>query len=309
MSAAPKQEAATAPSAAGDAKPGPKRGDYVSTDHMYDLPGLAAAYETSVNAADPKKSLGLTVAEAAMRLARDGPNVLTPPKKVPEWIKFLRQLVNPFLLLLQAAGGLSIATYIADNSIIINLWLGLILNGVAFTTATMTWWQVCHAWPWCRKRGAPRPGCVLRGSRLCACWRRRTFSARSRARCCVLRRRRRISIASVVCLVCVATACPAVVRATVDRRNIYSSSFVFPVGTVRRLAVAVVFAAASYCCRTCVHRYKINAACAFVARCHASSCVCAHIDEPCTGDVAGSPNQQDHCGVQEPHPQCGACHP
>jgi hypothetical protein len=206
MAAAPKEEAAAVPSAAGDAKPGPKRGDYVSTDHLYDLPGLAAAYETSVNAADPKKSLGLTAAEAAMRLARDGPNVLTPPKKVPEWIKFLRQLVNPFLLLLQAAGALSIATYIADNNIIINLWLGLILIGVAVATAAMTWWKVCRVWPWCRKRGVLRPGCVLRGSWLGIYYRRRKFSARHRARCCALWHRRRVDFASHACLMCVATA-------------------------------------------------------------------------------------------------------
>jgi hypothetical protein len=121
---------------------GPKRGDYVSSDHLYDLPGLAAAFETSVNVAEPKKSRGLTAAEAAARLARDGPNVLTPPKKVPEWIKFVRQLVNPFMVLLQAAGALSIATFIVDSNIVINLWLGLILFGVAFGTAGMTWWQV-----------------------------------------------------------------------------------------------------------------------------------------------------------------------
>lgn len=35
-----------------------------------------------------------------MRLARDGPNALTPPKTTPEWVKFCKQLFGGFSLLL-----------------------------------------------------------------------------------------------------------------------------------------------------------------------------------------------------------------
>ena len=33
-------------------------------------------------------------------LARDGPNELSPPKTIPEWIKFCKQLFGGFSLLL-----------------------------------------------------------------------------------------------------------------------------------------------------------------------------------------------------------------
>jgi sodium/potassium-transporting ATPase subunit alpha len=36
---------------------------------------------TSINAGNPSASSGLTAEEAQARLARDGPNQLTPPKK------------------------------------------------------------------------------------------------------------------------------------------------------------------------------------------------------------------------------------
>lgn len=43
---------------------------------------------------------GLSSARAAEILARDGPNSLTPPKATPEIIKFLKQMVGGFSILL-----------------------------------------------------------------------------------------------------------------------------------------------------------------------------------------------------------------
>ena len=43
---------------------------------------------------------GLTQGEAKLRLERDGKNALTPPKEVPEMIKFLREMVGGFSPLL-----------------------------------------------------------------------------------------------------------------------------------------------------------------------------------------------------------------
>ena len=37
--------------------------------------------------AAPNKSAGLSAEDAAARLARDGPNELSPPKERPEWVK------------------------------------------------------------------------------------------------------------------------------------------------------------------------------------------------------------------------------
>ncbi|XP_054853340.1 potassium-transporting ATPase alpha chain 2 [Eublepharis macularius] len=54
---------------------------------------------------------GLTSARAAEILARDGPNALTPPKSTPEIIKFLKQMIGGFSIL---------------------LWIGAILCWIAF---------------------------------------------------------------------------------------------------------------------------------------------------------------------------------
>ena len=51
-------------------------------------------------------------------LARDGPNELSPPKTIPEWVKFCKQMFGGFSLL---------------------LWIGAVLCFIAFsiqTTAT-----------------------------------------------------------------------------------------------------------------------------------------------------------------------------
>ena len=56
-------------------------------------------------------SQGLTDDQASRILLRDGLNQLTPPKTIPEWVKFCKQLFGGFSLL---------------------LWIGAILCFVAF---------------------------------------------------------------------------------------------------------------------------------------------------------------------------------
>ena len=53
---------------------------------------------------------GLSEAEAAARLKRDGPNALTPPAKTPEWLKFLKVMFGGFAALLWAA---AVACFVA----------------------------------------------------------------------------------------------------------------------------------------------------------------------------------------------------
>ena len=49
-------------------------------EHTMPLEKLAEQLDTNFE-------MGLVDAEAKMRLERDGPNSLTPPKKTPEWLK------------------------------------------------------------------------------------------------------------------------------------------------------------------------------------------------------------------------------
>jgi len=55
---------------------------------------------------------GLSAQERSRRLARDGRNVLTPPRQLPEWVKFLRAMVGGFSLLLLLGSLLSFIAYL-----------------------------------------------------------------------------------------------------------------------------------------------------------------------------------------------------
>jgi sodium/potassium-transporting ATPase subunit alpha len=50
-------------------------------EHKVPLANLGETLSTSIDPKDPGASHGLTAAEALARLQRDGPNILTPPKK------------------------------------------------------------------------------------------------------------------------------------------------------------------------------------------------------------------------------------
>lgn len=83
-----------------------------------------------------EKSHGLTEVEVQKRLERYGPNVLTPPPRMPEWKRFLLQFKNIFLVLLNVCAILSIVAFIISHDII-NLYLAIVLVVVVFFTGLM----------------------------------------------------------------------------------------------------------------------------------------------------------------------------
>lgn len=54
---------------------------------------------------------GLTESQVKERLARDGPNALSPPRTTPEWIKFCKNLFGGFALLLWIGAVLCFIAY------------------------------------------------------------------------------------------------------------------------------------------------------------------------------------------------------
>ncbi|VDP53417.1 unnamed protein product [Schistosoma curassoni] len=62
-------------------------------EHKIPLEELYARLNT-----DPEN--GLKSEEVKIRLERDGPNALTPPKTTPEWVKFCKTLFGGFSMLL-----------------------------------------------------------------------------------------------------------------------------------------------------------------------------------------------------------------
>jgi len=65
---------------------------------------------------------GLTKSEAATRLAANGKNELTGAKKVPAWMRFIKQLKHIMMIVLFVAMGLKIYTAWANNSR--DSWIG-----------------------------------------------------------------------------------------------------------------------------------------------------------------------------------------
>lgn len=84
---------------------------------------------------------GLTTAEAKLRLERDGPNQLSPPKVTPWWIKLSHQFFNFFAILLQVASVMCFVGYALQPEGKDNLYLGIVLYAVVIITAIFSFFQ------------------------------------------------------------------------------------------------------------------------------------------------------------------------
>ncbi|KAJ7494483.1 aminophospholipid-transporting P-type ATPase [Mycena galericulata] len=100
-------------------------------EHRVPLSNLADTMATSIDVKDPGSSYGLTAAEAADRLKRDGPNILTPPKKRSPLRQYIDRLLTMFNILLIVAGILEYILLGVDfTANFANTYLGGILIAV-----------------------------------------------------------------------------------------------------------------------------------------------------------------------------------
>ncbi|KAL6750150.1 sodium potassium ATPase alpha subunit [Haematococcus lacustris] len=84
---------------------------YDADEHLMSPTEVAARYGTQVDLQSPAHSAGLTAAQVEAQRAQHGFNRLTPPKELPEIVKFLKQFINPLMLLLLVAGVLCFMAY------------------------------------------------------------------------------------------------------------------------------------------------------------------------------------------------------
>jgi sodium/potassium-transporting ATPase subunit alpha len=84
---------------------------------------------------------GLSSSTAATRLAKHGPNVLTPPLSLPLWRKILSHFTDFFSLLLLFAALLCLVAYLIDHDDPVHLYLSLFLFGVVVTTSLFSFAQ------------------------------------------------------------------------------------------------------------------------------------------------------------------------
>ncbi|KAJ3053133.1 hypothetical protein HK097_004964 [Rhizophlyctis rosea] len=113
------------------------------TEHLLPLPEISSKFGVSFDTTKPSASQGLSSAEAAKRLAENGPNQLSPPKRRHPALQFLHHLLGLFNLMLIVSG---IAAYILlaidyeGNKQ--NTYIGAILLVVAFMNALIEFLQV-----------------------------------------------------------------------------------------------------------------------------------------------------------------------
>ena len=108
-------------------------------EHKLSIEAVCSQYQTDAQ-------LGLTPEQARDILLRDGPNALTPPKKVSEWVKFSKNLFGGFAMLLWIGAFLCFIAYgiqatSHEKPPDDNLYLGLVLAGVVIITGIFAYYQ------------------------------------------------------------------------------------------------------------------------------------------------------------------------
>ncbi|KAK3804662.1 MAG: hypothetical protein J3R72DRAFT_508961 [Linnemannia gamsii] len=112
------------------------------TEHLLSVEEIAGRHGVSIDAVKASNSRGLDSQVAAQRLAENGPNILSPPKQVSPFVKFLHCLASLFNLLLILAGILTYILVAVDpEANRINIYLGAILIAVAFINAIIEFYQ------------------------------------------------------------------------------------------------------------------------------------------------------------------------
>ena len=130
-------------------------------EHRIPLEQLCSQLQTDTE-------LGLTPEQARDILARDGPNALTPVKKVSEWVRFSKNLFGGFAMLLWIGAFLCFVAYgiqLGSQEEVINdnLYLGLVLAAVVVITGVFSYYQEAKSSQIMEsfKNMIPQVGCLI----------------------------------------------------------------------------------------------------------------------------------------------------
>ncbi|RKO97824.1 hypothetical protein CXG81DRAFT_15445 [Caulochytrium protostelioides] len=111
-------------------------------EHLMTPREVMQAHNVVFNEEKPLESAGLGTAQALERLANEGPNQLSPPKKRHPFLKFLDILFGLFNLMLIISGVASYVTYSIDTeNNFPNVYIGAILLVVALMNAFIDFYQ------------------------------------------------------------------------------------------------------------------------------------------------------------------------
>jgi sodium/potassium-transporting ATPase subunit alpha len=105
--------------------------------HRLEMP----QFLTKMNISEDTLKNGLSTSEAEKRNLEQGDNMLTQKKKTPWYMKLIHELTTFFSLMLWAGSILCFIAYGIDKSDPSNLYLGVVLAIVVFTTGIITFFQ------------------------------------------------------------------------------------------------------------------------------------------------------------------------
>lgn len=96
---------------------------------------------SGINEGDPRQSTGLANEQVLEQREKFGKNELSPPKKDPPIVLFLKQFLDLFRVLLMIAGILSLISYFTDPEVELNLYLAIILIAIVIINCVMAFME------------------------------------------------------------------------------------------------------------------------------------------------------------------------
>eukprot|EP00127_Corallochytrium_limacisporum_P006385 Clim_evm96s225 gene=Clim_evmTU96s225 len=111
------------------------------TWHKMSFEELRSGLNVSFPDSNVVKGPGLSEGEAKTRNEKYGLNQLSPPKRTPSWLRFLKQFTDPLLILLAIAMIFSYILYGIDTSDPTNLYLAVALNAVILIQGVISFIQ------------------------------------------------------------------------------------------------------------------------------------------------------------------------
>jgi sodium/potassium-transporting ATPase subunit alpha len=108
-------------------------------DHKISLEEICFRYGVDIDT-------GLPTAKAEQLLLKNGLNLLTPPKKVPKWKKFLKNMTNGFAILLWCGSFFAMLAFVIKytsdpTTPLDNVWLSVLLAFVVFATGCFQFYR------------------------------------------------------------------------------------------------------------------------------------------------------------------------
>ncbi|KAI8893117.1 E1-E2 ATPase-domain-containing protein, partial [Globomyces pollinis-pini] len=111
-------------------------------EHLLSIDEIQAKYAVKVDLKKPSQSPGLSALDAAKRLKENGPNCLTPPKKLHPFLQYLLYLLHLFNVMLWVSGIVALIIFAVDSTNNFpNVYIGSILLFVAFMNAFVDFYQ------------------------------------------------------------------------------------------------------------------------------------------------------------------------